>query len=75
MEKGIEWTEDFGSTEGDVVIDVVFDVDILLRKDQVVDVFDFVDRGRRGCHITGAKWSVRRSEIIKSRREMLSRQE
>jgi len=54
----MEWTEDFGSTEGDVVIDVVFDVDIFLSEDQVVDVFDFVDGGRRGCHITGAKWTV-----------------
>jgi hypothetical protein len=50
MERFLEWTEDFDSTEGDVVIDVMFDVDIFLCQDQVVDVFDFVDGGRRRCH-------------------------
>jgi hypothetical protein len=55
----LEFSEDFGkNTEGDVVIDVMFDVYVFLCEDQVVDVFDFVDGGRRGCHITGAKWTV-----------------
>ena len=55
----MEFSEDFGkNTEGDVVIDVMFDVYVFLCEDQVVDVFDFVDGGRRGCHITGAKWNV-----------------
>jgi hypothetical protein len=54
----LEWTEDFDSTEGDVVIDVMFDVDIFLCEDQVVDVFDFVNGGRRGGHYTGAEWIV-----------------
>jgi hypothetical protein len=67
VERFLEWTEDFDSTEGDVVIDVMFDVDIFLCQDQVVDVFDFVDGGRRGCHVTLARsgcWSE--SVIIKT---------
>jgi len=45
----MELTEDFGSTECDVVIDVMFNVDIFFCEDQAVDVFDFVDGGCRGC--------------------------
>lgn len=54
----MEWTEDFDSTEGDVVIDVMFDVDIFLCEDQVVDVFDFVNGGRRWGHYTGSECIV-----------------
>ena len=49
--------EDFFSTESDVVIDVVFDMDVFLCEDEVVDVFDLVG-GCRGCHVTGARRSV-----------------
>jgi hypothetical protein len=46
--------EDFVSTESDVVIDVVFDMDVFLCEDEVVDVFD-LGGGCRGCHVTGAR--------------------
>ena len=45
--------EDFFSTESDVVIDVVFDINVFLCEDEVVDVFD-LGFGCRGCHVTGA---------------------
>lgn len=46
--------EDFVSTESDVVIDVVFDINVFLCEDEVVDVFD-LGGSRRGCHVTGAR--------------------
>lgn len=52
--------EDFVSTESDMVIDVVFDIDVFLREDKVVDVFD-LGGGCRGCHVTGVRliWRLR----------------
>ena len=58
MERGIGVDGGLSSTEGHVVLDVMFDVEVFLCENQVIDVFDFVDGGRRGCHITGAKWNV-----------------
>jgi hypothetical protein len=49
-----ERREDFVSTESDVVIDVVFDINVFLCEDEVVDVFD-LGFGCRGCHVTGAR--------------------
>jgi hypothetical protein len=49
-----ERREDFVSTESDVVIDIVFDMDVFLREHEVVDVFD-LGGGCRGCHVTGAR--------------------
>ena len=65
----MEWgrREDFVSTESDVVIDVVFDINVFLCEDEVVDVFD-LGGGRRGCHVTGARsvpsWWRMRTEVV-----------
>ena len=40
MRREGERREDFVSTESDVVIDVVFDINVFLCEDEVVDVFD-----------------------------------
>lgn len=55
MEREGKRREDFVSTESDVVIDVVFDINVFLCEDEVVDVFD-LGGGCRGCHVTGARW-------------------
>jgi len=54
MRREGERREDFVSTESDVVIDVVFDINVFLCEDKVVDVFD-LGRSCRGCHVTGAR--------------------
>jgi hypothetical protein len=54
MRREGERREDFVSTESDVVIDVVFDINVFLCEDEVVDVFD-LGVSCRGCHVTGAR--------------------